>query len=538
MSSSKQFKTYSQHQTSLFPTDLSTLIPEDHPVRTLNLIIDQLDLTELFKEYSDRGASNFHPRMMLKVWVYGYLNNIYSSRKLENSLKENIYMMWLSGMQRPDHNTLSRFRSGKLKPHIKTIFFRIVRFLIAEDQVDLSVTFTDGTKVESKANKYTFVWGKRIKKAKENIEKRIEELWDYAEKQSAEELKDQRPSSFKPVSTEQVKNIAQQIGEALKDKPVSKKVKQQLNYLEKKQAEKVDEYNEQEEILNGRNSYSKTDPDSTFMRMKDDPMKNGQLKPAYNIQASTQQEYIMNYSLHQTAGDSTTFKEHYDQIKEGLGEYPAIAVADAGYGSEENYEYLKANDIENVVKYPGFHKEQRTKNKNSDFSTSNLYYNQEGNYLICPMGQKMDCIGTRENRTSTGFSQTLHIYRAKNCHECPLRPRCFHSKYKHKRREVALNLNLMNLRKKARENLTSTDGEKLRKQRCAEVEQMFGQMKANKKFTRFLMAGMDKVSVELGLLFSAMNIMKYSRKLQKEAREAFLHLFFSLFVFRCSKKAI
>ena len=529
MGSSKKFKTYSQHQTSLFPTDLSTLVPEDHPVRVLNKIIDQLDLTELLGEYSVRGASNFHPRMMLKVWIYGYLNNIYSSRKLEASLKENIYMMWLSGMQRPDHNTLNRLRSGKLKPHIKTIFFRIVRFLIAEDQVDLSVAYTDGTKIESKANKYSFVWGKRIKKAKENMEKRIEELWEYAENQAADEFKDLRPTCFKPVSTEQVKTLAQQIGQALKDKPVSKKVKQQLNYLEKTQAEKVDQYHVQEEILNGRNSYSKTDKDATFMRLKDDPMRNGQLKPAYNVQVSTQGEYAINYSIHQTAGDSTTLKTHYDQMAQGLGAYPDVAVADAGYGSEENYEYLKENDIESVVKYPGFHKEQRTKNRTGDFSTLNLYYHEQGNYLICPMGQKMECIGTRQQRTSTGFLQTIHVYRAKKCYDCPLRSSCFQSKYKYKKRTATLNLNLMAHRKKARENLTSTDGEQLRKQRCAEVEQFFGQMKAHKKFNRFLMAGMDKVGVELGLLFSAMNIMKYVRKIQKEAIKAFLAFIFGLF---------
>jgi transposase len=223
MSKKPNFKPYNQGQTQLFPTDIGSLIPANHPVRFLSSIVDELDLTELYATYSKEGASRFHPRMMIKVWIYGYLENIYSSRKLEQSLKENIYMMWLSGMQQPDHNTLNRFRSGKLKPHIKTIFSRIVLYLVDMGELDLSVAFTDGTKLESSANKYSFVWRKRIQQSKDRIEKRLEELWSYAEKHAIEELKDKKPASFKPVSSAQVRSLAKQIGSALKDVPVKKK---------------------------------------------------------------------------------------------------------------------------------------------------------------------------------------------------------------------------------------------------------------------------------------------------------------------------
>ena len=483
----RTFKPYSQHQTNLFPMDLGSMIPNDHPARILSTVIDTIDLSALFNDYSSKGASSFDPRMMLKVLIYAYLNNIYSTRKIENSLSENIHMMWLSGMQKPDHNTISRFRSGKLKPHIKTIFFKIVRFLMDQDQLDLSVAYTDGTKIESSANKYTFVWAKTIKKSKERIEKNLEELWEYAETLATDELKDRKPSSFQPVSTEQVKQITSEISDALKGKSVNKKMKQKLNYVKKTQAPKVDEYNKHEENLKGRNSYSKTDHEATFMRMKDDHMRNGQLKPAYNVQGSTQNGYVINYTLHQTAGDSTTFIDHYHQLQSFLGTYPSIAVADSGYGSEENNQFLEDQDIENVVKFAGFHKEQKTKKPdNGDFSTLGLHFNEKENYLVCPMGQHMSFKGIKIEKTTTGYLQKVHIFEAVSCHNCPLHSRCFKSKYKYKKRQVSINLNAKRLRNIARQNLLSPDGEKLRKQRCAEVEQMFGQLKGNKGFKRVL----------------------------------------------------
>lgn len=517
----KTFKPYSQHQTTLFPMNLGSMIPEGHPVRVLSTVIDSIDLSTLLKDYSSMGASSFDPRMMLKVLIYAYLNNIYSTRKIENSLSENIHMMWLSGMQKPDHNTISRFRSGKLKPHIKTIFFKIVRFLMDQEQLDLSVAYTDGTKIESKANKYTFVWAKTIQNSKKRIEKNLEELWAYAEKLATDELRDRKPSSFKPVSTDQVSKITSEISDALKDKKVSKKMKQKLNYVKKTQAPKVDQYNKHEENLAGRSSYSKTDHEATFMRMKDDHMRNGQLKPAYNVQGSTQNGYVVNYTLHQTAGDSTTFIDHYQQLQSFLGTYPSIAVADSGYGSEENNQFLEDQDIENVVKFAGFHKEQRTKKPdNSDLSVNSLHYNEKENYLVCPMGQQMHFKGVKEQKSSTGFLQKVHVFEAINCHSCPLHSRCFKSKHKYKNREVTINLNAKRLRNKARKNLLSKEGEKLRKQRCAEVEQMFGQLKGNKGFKRFLLKGLDKIEVELGLVFLSMNIMKYARNIQKGLKES------------------
>jgi transposase/L-rhamnose mutarotase len=175
------FKPYHQNQLMALPPTFEELIPVSHPVRVVNQIVDNLDLDSVFNTYQGGGSSSYHPRMLLKVLIYGYLCNIYSSRKLESAICENIYFMWLSGMQQPDHNTLNRFRSERLKGVIKEVFSQVVLLMVDSGHLDLRTVYTDGTKIESCANRYTFVWGKNIKRNRARIESQLEELWNYAE---------------------------------------------------------------------------------------------------------------------------------------------------------------------------------------------------------------------------------------------------------------------------------------------------------------------------------------------------------------------
>jgi hypothetical protein len=300
--------------------------------------------------------------MLLKVLVYGYLNNTYSSRKLEAALKENIHFMWLSGMNKPDHNTINRFRSDRLKDVLKTVFGQVVGLLVEAGHVSLKEVYTDGTKIEAQANRYTFVWGNAIKTSKARMEAQLKELWAYAEHIAAEELKDEAPTSFAPVSAQQVGQVIQTIDKALEGKTILKKKRQQLNYAKKNWPAVMKRYKQQEKILDKRKSYSKTDTDATFMRMKEDHMKNGQLKPAYNVQLSSHQQYIVNYSLHQNPTDTTTLKKHLHSFHSLYQTYPQVLVADAGYGSEENYKLLNSRKIEGYVKHNQFDRNQRARN--------------------------------------------------------------------------------------------------------------------------------------------------------------------------------
>ncbi len=413
--------------------------------------------------------------------------------------------MWLSAMNRPDHNTIARFRSDRLKDVLRGIFTQVVELLIEEGLVNIKNLYTDGTKIESVANRYTFVWGKSIKTNKEKIAKQLEELWSYTQKIADQELKDQADVDFKEIDSQKVIKTIEQIDKALAGKRVDKKVKQKLNYAKKNWPAKLDEYQQKERILAGRNSYSKTDPDATFMRMKDDHMQNGQLKPGYNWQISTSAQYIVNYSIHPNPTDTLTLKPHFNQFKEQYNVLPENLCADSGYGSEENYQFIEQNNIGNYVKFNYFHKEQTKKWQTDPFKTSNLHYNQDTDIVYCPMGQPMEKIGEKTRKTASGYLQVSSRYQAKNCQGCPLRPLCFKAKGN---RIVEINHQLRTHKQKARQNLLSEQGIAHRKQRPADVEAVFGNIKHNKNFKRFRLKGNEKVLIETGLLAIAHNLAK------------------------------
>lgn len=499
------FKSYTTNDNLLLPPNLGELISENDPVRVVNRIIEQIDLKILYAKYSRLGSYAYHPRLMLKLIIYAYLRNIYSSRRIEDLCRNDIRAIWLSGMSAPDHNTINRFRSGRLKGALKDIFATIVKSLAEEGLLSLETIYTDGTKIESVSNRYTFVWGKSIQTRTEKIADQINELWDYAESVTKQELREETPILAEDINAESVSRIIENIDQALQNIDCDKKVKQKVKRVKKAWPEQLERYEEQKKILHNRNSYSKTDPDATFMRMKEDHMLNGQLKPAYNIQISTNEQFITNFSAHQTTADTTTYIDHIEQYKELYGRYPNESIADAGYGSEENYIYAKRKGINTFIKYNYFHKEQTKKWKNDPFRSSNLYYNPTLDCFYCPMGQPMHFIYKQRQKTKTGFVQEIHHYQAVRCDGCPLRSLCHKSK---KNRIIQVNHRLNKLRVTEKEKLLSDEGLRHRSQRPQDVEATFGNLKNNKNFKRFLCRGKDKIEVEFGLLAIAHNLAK------------------------------
>lgn len=354
------FKDYNPKQNFLLPPSLEELIEANHPVRTVSDVIDGLDLECLIKNYKPGGTSSYHPRMLLKVLVYGYLCNIFSSRRLEDALKQNIHFMWLSGMSRPDHNTINRFRSERLKDEVRSIFTQVVLLLESQGHVSLKTVFTDGTKIEANANRYTFVWGRSIERNKKRIEEQLQDLWQYTEEVAAAESKDKTEVTFKAIDKESVVKTIEKIDTALKGKKICPKVRQKLNYARKNWPANLQKYAEQQEIMGSRNSFCKTDTDATFMRMKEDHMRNGQLKPGYNLQISTHKQFIVNYSLHPNPNDTRTLPEHIRIFKEHYNKLPQELVADAGYGSQENYTLLDNEGVQAYIKYNYFDKDTKT----------------------------------------------------------------------------------------------------------------------------------------------------------------------------------
>ena len=234
-----------------------------------------------------------------RCFYYGYIEKLYSSRRIEKALQENICFMWLCGMQHPDHNTINRFRKGQLKNTVKDVFAQVLLYLIERGLVKIEDYHVDGTKMESVANRYT------------------------------------------------------------------------------------------------------------FMRMKEDHMKNGQLKPGYNIQIGTTNQFIVNYTLHQSTTDWPVFIPHMEDtaaLLEGIGQQlPKRVIGDAGYGSEQNYDYITQKGIENYLKYLGFFREQKRSFKQNAFHTQNLHYNEKEDFYVCPMGQRLTYRYTKNVKSKLGY---------------------------------------------------------------------------------------------------------------------------------------
>jgi transposase len=522
MSHKNKFRTYAQNQPFLIPPTWDELIPANHVVRSVNSVINQLDLEALFSKYPGGGAPGYHPRLLLKILVYGYLNNIYSTRKLEAATREHIHFLWLCGSEQPDHNTIARFRSGRLKGALKEVFTQVVLMMVESGQLDLKKAYIDGTKIEAQAGRYTFVWGKAIKTNKAKIATQLEELWNYAETLASEELKESRPTTFDPIDPKSVEATIDKINDALKGKEVSPKVKQKLNYAKKNWPKTTQKYNEQQAQMGERNSMSRTDPEATFMRMKEDHMQNGQLKPGYNVQISTENQAITQYTIHPNPTDTRTLAAHLDATETHLGRLPQEICADAGYGSEENYLMMLEKNITPYVKYNSFDQKQNSSRTTKyPFDPEHLYYNKELDCYYCPMGQKMYNVGQKTSTNPHGFRQIITSYKAQNCTGCPLRGVCHKAEGE---RIIGINYRLNNIKNQVDELLKSEKGLAHRSRRPIEAEAVFGRIKHNWGFRRFYLKGMQKVEVEIGLLSLAHNISKMIMRLENPLKNQWEHL--------------
>ena len=498
------FKNQTGNSPELFPVNIFDRIPSNHPVRLVSKVVDGLDISEIIKQYKGGGTSAYHPRMMIKVLFYSYLSNTYSCRKIAKALQENIHFMFISGNSTPDFRTINDFRGKILKNHIQQLFAEVVRMLMDLGYVSLDVQYIDGTKIESTANRYTFVWKGSIEKYKEKLESKIRSVLSQIESSIQSDNQEQNKEELpRDINAEVLKEKLSQINSKLKE-PTRKQVKE-LQKLQEEHLPKLEKYEKDLQIMGERNSYSKTDPDATFMRLKDDHMQNGQLKPAYNAQISTENQFITHASVHQTPGDTTTLESHLDGFENMYEKQSKEVVADAGYGSEQNYEMLENKQIESYVKYNYFHKEQKRKIKNNPFLVQNMYYNKEQDFFVCPMGQRMEKVGVSKRISANGYKSVQTNYQAKRCQECPLRGMCHKAK---DNRIIQVNHRLNELKQKAKELLFSEKGLIHRSKRPVEVEAVFGQLKSNNKFTRFTMRGKDKVELEFLMMALGHNLRK------------------------------
>ena len=520
------FRSYDPDQTLLFPQRIDRDIPKDDPVRIPKSVIESLDLSGFKKLYHERGRSPYHPKMMLMVILYSYMNNVYSCRKIEKLLYRDIYYIWLSGYQKPDFATINRFRN-RVKNEIGHIFTLLVLILVEKGFVTLEVEYLDGTKIESKANKYTFVWRKSVERNREKLLEKIRVLLQQINEQMAQDKAadvdtlELTPQTLCEISKEFKEALGSAPEAKTKEEKAAQRGKNKMFKELERHGEKLAEYNSRLEQMEGRNSISKTDPSATFMRMKEDAMCNGQTKPGYNLQISSENQFITDFALFPNPTDTLTFIPFLGSFPGRYGRFPKRVVADSGYGSEENYRFMDEAGIEGFVKYNRFHLEHRPRYKPDTFHPDSLYYNEEGDYYICPMGQRMSRTGTVQTRTEGGYISQSACYRAIRCKGCPLRCLCY--KAKANQRTIRVNHRLNSYKRKACELLTSEEGIKERGRRCIEPEAVFGQMKSNMAYRRFRHMGKDKVVMDFTFFAIAFNIKKLCsmmRKVDKKGRKA------------------
>jgi len=524
-------------QPSLIPASWDELIPENHLVRVVNRAIESIKLEPLLKKYKGGGTSSYHPAMLLKVLVYAYTQRVYSSRQIAKAVRENVNYLWLSGGNQPDFRTINAFRGEKMKGAIEEVFRLVLEVLLEGGYVKLENYFVDGTKIEADANRHKVVWAKSRAKYEGRLRKKVKELLKEVDAVNEAENAEYGEKDLEEMGgngggmdAEKLGKKMAELNQRLKEQPEDKKLAKAVKKMETDYLPRQKRYEEQERKLAGRNSYSKTDEEATFMRMKEDRgAKEPQPRPAYNIQTGTEGQFVVGFSLHQRSGDTACLIPHLEGVQANLaaiaGRKPALIPkregepsrclprnisADAGYGSEENYVYFEEHGLGNYVKYNTFHREQHKHRdpkliRKALFRTENFPYDEPTDTFTCPAGQLLAYRYTGHEQSDNGYPIETRHYEATECHACPFKPECTRAEGN---RHLRMSFRLRRFRQQAKTNLLSEQGQKLRVQRNVEVETFFGQVKHNMRFRRFHLRGLEKVKTEWGLVCIAHNMRK------------------------------
>ena len=513
------FKQYQPSQALLLPPSLEELIPAHHLVRVVNTVIDRMDITAIINKYEGGGTSAYHPRMLLKVLLYGYCMKIYTGRRLAKALREDVNFMWLAAYNRPDFRTINLFRSGLLKDTIEDIFKSMLVFLMEQGYIKFENYFCDGSTFGANANRHKMVWKKNALRYKEAAEQKCKELFRQIAELNAAEDSSYGGRDLEEVGQAVQVGLEEQIASEVEklDNIINgndpKAVKRKAKTIKKKLQEHktaIDKYERQQLVSGQRSGYSKTDEDATAMKMKND-----EILPAYNVLIGTEDQFITNYSVHQKTNDAACFKEHIEQLESHTSQLPQNVIADSIFGTEENSELLEQKGIDNYMKFPLYHKEQTRKYKNNPFSKDNFLYDQQTDTYTCPNNKRLLFSHIRKDKSKNGFISQSRSYECEDCSGCPFADKC--KKSVDNNRTILVNEKLERYKQRMRTNLRTEKGDKLKRKRGQEVESCFGDLKMNQGFRRFGLRGKQKVKTEAGILMICHNIRKIHLKNIKKA---------------------
>lgn len=505
----------------VLPIQMEFLIPATDSVRLLSQLLEELDYSKLYQAYSQIGRNPVvTPKNLFKVLVYGYMNNIYTSRALESACRRDVNFMWLlEGQKAPDHNTIARFRSERLEGVVQDMFNQMVLKLHELDEIAFENIFIDGTKIEACANKYSFVWKKSTDKNEAKLQAKVKKLLDR--------LMPENPPS-EPVTSMEMTRVLSSLMEQATEQGLefssgkgSRKTQLQRDIeLLAECVEKQRRYDRYNSLFDGRNSFSKTDTDATFMHMKEDHMRNSQLKPGYNVQLGIEGEYIVGVDISSERSDQQTLVPFLNLLDESYPHKFKSVVADAGYESEENYAYLESTGQTAYIKPQNYEKSKERKYAKDISKWENMVYDPVREVYTCANGKAMNHIYNKHIRHKSGYVSESKVYECEDCSDCLLKANC--TKAKGNKRMVIASM-FYEYRAQSLRNITSPKGILLRMNRSIQAEGAFGVLKEDHGYRRFLMRGKKNVRIEFLLLAIGFNVNKLHNKIQDRRCNQLLH---------------
>ena len=540
-------------------------LPDDDPVFTLKKVMEEMDFTALLAQYSGKGKHGFNPIMKYGVLTYANMRGIREIDRIVELCKRDLAFIWLSQGTQPKRDAFYDFINKKLTPEIlDDLNYQLLRRLKKEGLITLESLFIDGTKIEANANRYTFVWRGTLNYHLVGLLANIDVLYHkyntlledngYSEKyglgnammfiiEGIDKVRTVIEKNRKRKLTKHKKLPNNTIIEIDNCSPLDilKLQKNLMTIAEnegikfvygkgKKKSEiqqlyeeldacgtKLMEYKECFEVMGKeRNSYSKTDLEATFMRMKDDHMMNGQLKAAYNVQIAVENYFIVHTYVSNDRTDYNTLIPVVQKHLHTFGEALKEVTADSGYCSEKNLLFLKEHSIESYIKLQD-HEQRKTRAYKENIGK---YYNmttqifEDEHFYICHDGRELRHIRTEEKEMD-GYTQTLEVYGCADCSGCEHKSRCLYKynpeKDADKNKVMKINERWEELKEKSHTNIQSEKGILNRQIRSIQTEGHFGDIKENDDFRRFNHRTADKVYKEFMLYAIGRNINKYHR---------------------------
>ena len=504
------------------PVDMERIIEISDPVYTFNEVMEHIDLNKYIAEEKgcNVGRPKYDPIKLLKVILFAFMEYGYCSvRVIQKLCKTDIRFLWLLDEEpAPSHMTISNFMNHCLKTKIEDIYADINGYIFAQENVDLEHAYLDGTKLEANANKYSWVWKKGSIHSRNNVFSKLNGLLTEINESifASYRVKFELRQEYAIEYVEYILETYLEVSGIKRENFVHGKGKRKST--EQKQYERVEEclkrlkkYSEHIRICGEkRNSYSKTDHDATFFRMKKDYMGNDALLPGYNMQLLICDEYIAHYGVFPFASDMDCFQPMMEGFARQYGHYPRYPLADAGYGSFNNYLFCQEHGMEKYMKFTMYEKESKDKKyRNDPYRAVNFEIDQDG-YMLCPNGKRFNYLRT-EPVKGNQFGRTEEYYQCEDCDGCPHRASCHKSS---QNRIIRLNEELTRFHGEVLENLNSVHGALLRMNRSIQSEGAFGGIKWNRGYKRLRRRGIESVLLEIGLISCGFNLHKYHLKKQ------------------------